>query len=43
MISLVVALYNEEKRFVERYPMVLDFLDSLKESWELLLSHCYCS
>jgi dolichyl-phosphate beta-glucosyltransferase len=37
LISLIVALYNEEKRFAERYPMVRAFLDSLGEPWELLL------
>ena len=37
MLSVVIALYNEERRFAQRYPDLRAFLDSLDEPWELLL------
>lgn len=37
MISLVIALYNEEGRLGERLPRLREFLDSLGEPWELIL------
>ncbi|MBI3551109.1 MAG: glycosyltransferase [Elusimicrobia bacterium] len=37
MISLVIALYNEENRFPDRYKVLREFLDALEEPWELIL------
>lgn len=34
---MIIALHNEETRFLKRYVVLRDFLDSLGEPWELLL------
>ncbi|MEI8191634.1 MAG: glycosyltransferase [candidate division NC10 bacterium] len=37
MISIIVALYNEETRFPVLYPILEGFLEALGEPWELVL------
>ena len=37
MITVIVALYNEEARLPARYPLLKKYLDSLDEAWELIL------
>lgn len=37
LISLVIALYNEEIRFFRSWPRLLGALEGLGEEWELLL------
>jgi dolichyl-phosphate beta-glucosyltransferase len=37
VITLIIALYNEENRVRQRYGRVREFLDSLREPWELIL------
>jgi dolichyl-phosphate beta-glucosyltransferase len=37
MITVIIALYNEEARLPARYPLLRAYLESLNEEWELLL------